>query len=117
MLPRLRRRHFVVGFLVSAFIALSIGCSGLLGFDDFVVNPSSEASTTDGPNEAGDASDEEASCGVDLTKECYPCEPGTTDQFLNSCTAAQCIPFDRGRLSGLLLPDGALPPLPPPDGG
>jgi hypothetical protein len=35
----------------------------------------------------------------------------------NSGTGAQCLPFDRSRLTALLLADGGLPPLPPPVGG
>lgn len=118
MLRKLCKRH------VAAFAALGLslallGCSGLLGFGDYTVadpgDGSTETSTTDGSTDGG--GDEEASCNVDLTLQCYACTPTTTDQFLNGCTDGQCIPFDKSRLSGLLAPDGGLPPLPPPDGG
>jgi hypothetical protein len=92
-----------------------MACSSLLGFDDYVVDavdaaPPSEAAVT--PNDGSGPGASDASCDVDLATTCYACSPATTDEFLNSCTGAQCLPFDRSRLTALLLADGGLPPLP-----
>jgi hypothetical protein len=118
MLTLLRRRRLAAAAAVVASIALLAGCSGLLGFSDYSVVETSPEASTDAPFEAatvdaGDASPE-ASCNVDLTLQCYPCVPETTEQFLNGCTDGTCIKFDKTRLTGLLGPDGGLPPL---DGG
>ncbi len=118
MLRRLRKRHAAALAAVGVSLALLAGCSGLLGFGDYTIETASEG----GPDAFGEGStdgggDEEASCNVDLTLQCYACTPTTTEQFLNGCTDGQCIPFDKSRLKAFLAPDGGLPPLPPPDGG
>ena len=43
---------------------------------------------------------------------CYACEPSNTQQFQTACTDAGCIPYDNTPLSGMLLSDGGLPPVP-----
>jgi len=106
---------------VLASIVLLAGCSGLLGFSDYSVvdstlgdsGPSTEASAETSTDGGGD---EEASCNVDLTLQCYACAPATTEQFLNSCSDGQCVPFDKTRLTPFLAADGGLPALPV-DGG
>lgn len=108
-------------FALSALF--SYGCSNVLGldsytFEDSLVSGSDAASDGRTLDDAAPPVDAgaDASCQADLRLQCYPCEPTTTEQFLNSCTEAACIPFDRGRLKALLLADGGLPPLPR-DGG
>lgn len=100
----------------------AVACNSLLGLTDFDVTPDPvvDGSTPDafveGDATSGSCADGQTS-DVDLRVECYPCNPITTEQLLNTCTGAQCIPFDRARVT-LLLADGGLPPLPPdPDGG
>jgi len=112
-----RRRRWV-GLVALATVVLAIvACNSIIGLGDFAVTPDpSDASDEllsggDGSCADGQTSD------ADLAVVCYPCNPLTTEQLLNACTGAQCIPFDRARLTKL-LPDGGLPPLPPdPDGG
>jgi hypothetical protein len=118
MVRRLRKRHVVATAAIAVSIALLAGCSGLLGFSDYSVaentgDSGAEASLETSTADAGDGGNE-ASCNVDLTLQCYPCAPTTTDQFLNGCTDGTCIQFDKTRLTGLLGPDGGLPRL---DGG
>jgi len=63
--------------------------------------------------EAGASSDAGASCSDETARNCYSCKPQTSEQFLNACTSAPCVPFDdRARLTHL-TPNGELPPLPP----
>ena len=114
------RRSRWVGLVALATIALAfLACNGLLGLGDFAISDADDASddrTTmmgggDGACADGETSD------ADLAAVCYPCNPLTQPQILNACSGAQCLPFDRTRLTKL-LPDGGLPPLPPdPDGG
>lgn len=42
---------------------------------------------------------------------CYACEPASKPHFLNACGDAECVAFDKSRLSKLNA-DGSLPPLP-----
>jgi hypothetical protein len=114
MARRLRKRDLVALAAIVGMAAL-FGCSGLLGFGDYSVQPDEAGMQPETSADGG--GDEEASCNVDLTTTCYPCEPATTDQFLNKCTDGTCVSFDKSRLNGFLAPDGALPALPPPDGG
>ncbi len=113
-----RRSRRWVGLVALATIALAfLACNGLLGLGDFAVSDVDDASddrTANGGD--GSCADGETS-DADLAVVCYPCNPLTPAQLLNACTGAQCLPFDRTRLTKL-LPDGGLPPLPPdPDGG
>lgn len=117
-----RRRRWVglvalaTGVLVS--IASIAACNGLLGLGDFAVAPDPSDATDERPTTGGDGAcaDGETS-DADLAVVCYPCNPLTTEQLLNACTGAQCVPFERARLTKL-LPDGGLPALPPDlDGG
>ena len=120
--PRSLRRGGMVrwvrwlGFPLVAGVVLA--CNSLLGLTDFDVLPDGpdageETSTSDGAPTCVDGE----SADADLRAVCYPCVPLVTEQFLNACTGAQCVPFDRGRLTRLLA-DGGLPSLPPdPDGG
>ena len=90
-------------------------CNSLLGLSDFEVTPEpTEAGGGDTSMPIGDGgggcADGQTS-DVDLKLECYPCNPLTAQELLNACTSAQCIPFDRARLTNL-LPTGELPPLP-----
>lgn len=90
-------------------------CNALLGLSDFDVTPDpTEAGGGDTSmpivDSGGGCADGQTS-DVDLKLECYPCNPLTPQELLNACTAAQCIPFDRARLTNL-LPNGELPPLP-----
>lgn len=107
------RRWRWVGLVALATIALA--CNSILGLGDFAVTPDVPDATDEQPMTAGDGAcaDGETS-DADLAVVCYPCNPLTTEQLLNACTGAQCLPFDRARLTKL-LPDGGLPPLPPPD--
>jgi hypothetical protein len=102
------RRSRWVGLVAFATVALAfLACNGLLGLGDFAVSDADDGGTC----ADGQTSD------ADLAVVCYPCNPLTPAQLLNACTGAQCLPFDRARLTKL-LPDGGLPPLPPdPDGG
>jgi hypothetical protein len=112
------RRVRWVGLVALATIVLA--CNSILGLSDFAVTPDVADATDEQTRMPGDDSgtcaDGETS-DADLAVVCYPCNPLTTEQLLNACTGAQCIPFDRARLTKL-LPDGGLPSLPPdPDGG
>lgn len=110
--PRLRWLALV------ALAALVFACNSLLGLTDFQVTPdatdaSDDVVAADGAVTCTDG----GAADVNLAEVCYPCTPVVTEQFLNACTGAQCVPFDRARVTRL-LPDGALPPLPPdPDAG
>lgn len=122
MPPTNPRQGLALGGIAALCVALT-GCTNLIGLTGFSTradggaagqaDPGAEAEASDaGPDAASDAS-----CSDDAT--CYACAPTTTPQFLNACTGATCVPFDDvGRLT-LLLPDGALPPLPalPADAG
>jgi hypothetical protein len=106
-----------VGLVALATIVLA--CNSILGLGDFAVTPDPADATDEQVAAAGDGGTcpDSGVSNVDLTAVCYPCNPLTTDQLLNACTGAQCIPFDRARLTKL-LPDGKLPELPPNlDGG
>jgi hypothetical protein len=94
-------------------IAFVCACDAVIGLGDYKFGDGGSTDSGGGdvvvPAEGG-------TCDVDLTKECYPCQPSTNEQFLNSCsTGAVCTGFQD--LKALLLPDGGLPPLPPLDGG
>lgn len=43
---------------------------------------------------------------------CYACAPARQADFLNACTASECVPYDNGQLQGLLQEDGSVPPVP-----
>jgi hypothetical protein len=111
-----RKRRVAAWCVAFGLIAVSAGCSGLLGFSDYQILPDDASAPPDVVAEAGDGGDS-GSCNVNLALQCYPCEPTTTDQLLNACPATGCLPFDQTRLKGFLTADGGLPPLPPPDGG
>ncbi|MDB5218797.1 MAG: hypothetical protein JWO86_6724 [Myxococcaceae bacterium] len=105
-----------VGLVALATIVLA--CNSILGLTDFVVTPD-PADATDEQTVTGDGGTcpDSGISDADLAAVCYPCNPLITEQLLNACTGAQCVPFDRARLTKL-LPDGGLPGLPPdPDGG
>lgn len=53
-----------------------------------------------------------ASCS-DAADHCYSCKPTTSEQFLNACTSAACVPFDDHARITTLTASGDLPPLPP----
>jgi hypothetical protein len=44
-------------------------------------------------------------------RPCFACAPETRTEFLNACTNATCVPFDKARITKL-PPDGTLPPVP-----
>lgn len=101
-------------------LCATVGAAAALGACDAVIGLSGYS--FDGSAVGLDASDDNPSapdtgnCNVDLTKECYPCAPQTNEQYANKCSqGAVCTGFQD--LTGLLLPDGGLPPLPPLDGG
>jgi hypothetical protein len=50
--------------------------------------------------------------GCEGDQGCYSCTPHSTDEFLNACTEASCVPFDNAALKKYLSPDGGLPKLP-----
>ncbi|GAC1537761.1 MAG: hypothetical protein NVS3B10_02110 [Polyangiales bacterium] len=110
------RRVRWVGLVAVATILLA--CNSILGLTDFAVTPDPADASDDRTMGNGDGSCADGGTSdADLAVVCYPCNPLTTEQLLNACTGAQCIPFDRARLTNL-LPDGGMPPLPPgPDGG
>ncbi|AKU94277.1 hypothetical protein AKJ09_00941 [Labilithrix luteola] len=104
--------------LVVSGALLAFGCNLVVGSYDFRDDPltSSEPDGSGGQDASGrDAQPDVIDCNVDLSNQCYPCEPSTNEQLLNACTDGTCIPFDRSRITARLLPDGALPPIP--DGG
>ncbi len=106
-----------VGLVALATIVLA--CNSILGLGDFAVTPDPADAMDEQVPAAGDGGTcpDSGVSNADLTAVCYPCNPLTTEQLLNACTGAQCIPFDRARLTKL-LPDGKLPELPPDlDGG
>jgi hypothetical protein len=103
---------------------IGAGCGTVLGLDGYT--------TRGGPSDGGhlgtpeqtntdDLADaravDSANCDVDLTSTCYACAPSDTLQFFNACTTATCVPFDDLTRLTALLPDGAVPPLPPLDAG
>ena len=103
-----------------ALALASGGCSYLIGLNGYAVGGDA-GTTADGGTKAPDAdaasaldgdAEAEASCSGDAGHPCYACPPSTSDQFLNACSNAACVPFDVRRLTNL-LPDGSLPPLPP----
>lgn len=55
-------------------------------------------------------------CSADCEAEradgipCYGCKPQKPSDVLNTCTDAECVPFDNTRVTKLV--DGKLPPLP-----
>jgi len=112
-----RHRHGTASrraaLLLSGAVGLGLGCNLVVGSYEFRGDGDGggrgDAAGFDGARDAAP----EGSCAVDLTEVCYPCAPETTEEFLNACGESACIPFDRARLEGLLLPDGGLPPLPP----
>jgi hypothetical protein len=104
---RLRGATFALAVVAGAAAA----CNALLSLSDFEViatvpDATTEVSLVDGSCAEGGEAD------VDLKASCYPCTPVRADELLNACTSARCVPFERSRLTKL-LPDGALPPLPP----
>ena len=101
----MRRRVLLLSGLALGGAVAAWGCNAVLGLGDYQVR------TDGGPNPTN--------CTVDLTKQCFPCAPGTDPEFLNSCTGAACVSFDPKRVT-LLSPDGSLPAYPkyvPPDAG
>ena len=44
-------------------------------------------------------------------RPCFACAPETRVEFLNACTNATCVPFDKARVTKL-PPGGSLPPVP-----
>ncbi len=92
--------------LVALGLAISVGCKDDSPHPDVV-----DARRIDA---AVDASVDAAAVCVDSVTGCFKtdiCEPVQLDQFLNACTAVQCIRFDNvARLP--LYNNGALPPLP-----
>jgi hypothetical protein len=113
MMRDVRAKRVVGVVIFGTILALFFGCSAVLGLGDYNVGPT-DSGLDANPDQTGEPEGGEAGCGVDITKVCYPCDPTTNEQFLNSCPDNNCIPFDSTRLTGLLLPDGGLPPL---DGG
>ena len=113
--PRLR-----LGLLLVVAGGAAVACNSLLGLGDFDVTEPAEggkAETSEPEMDATTGCADGQTSDVDLKVECYPCNPLTNDEVLNACTGAQCISFDNKRIT-TLLPDGKLPPLPPPpDGG
>jgi hypothetical protein len=108
------KRSGRVGVVLVGGLALAVvyGCSAVLGLGDYSIG-GPDSGNPDAANDAQGDGGGEASCDAG---GCYACTPTTTDQFLNSCSDGTCIPFDQGRITALLLPDGGLPQLPP-DGG
>ena len=109
--PRATRLGLVLAVAASG---AAFACNSLIGLTDFEVVPDPVEA---GPQETSMPEiDATTGCAdgqtsdVDLRLECYPCAPLSNEQLLNACTGAQCIPFDRSRLTNLL--DGGLPPLP-----
>jgi hypothetical protein len=103
----------VRGALASWIVVSVCACDAVIGLGEYKFG--------DGGSMEGGGGDvtppgDSGTCNVDLTKECYPCQPTSNEQFLNSCSnGAVCTGFQD--LKGLLLPDGGLPPLPPLDAG
>ena len=102
---RLGRHGLVVGFVL--VVGGGAACSAVLGLSDYVIDKNLAAN----PETSGEGGGE-AGCDVDLSVQCYACPPASNEQILNSCTEGNCVQFEKGRLEGLLLPDGGLPPLP-----
>jgi hypothetical protein len=118
MPPTNSRRGLALGgitALTSVCVALA-GCTNLIGLTGFSTESDGGAV---GHVDANTVAETSGDAGTDVSctdddATCYACAPTTTTQFLNACTGATCVPFDDvGRLT-LLLPDGALPPLPAP---
>jgi hypothetical protein len=117
MMRSLRARRVGIVVVIGAGVVAFYGCSAVLGLGDYAVGPldgGGDVNASETSGDGGDGGDGAPNCNVDITKVCYPCDPGTNDQFLNSCPDNTCIPFDPSRINGLLLSDGGLPPL---DGG
>ena len=82
------------------------------GGDDAKGGSAGEPDTADDAGAPGAAG---ASC-TDESDNCYSCKPKTSEQFLNACTSAACIPFDDHARITTLTASGDLPPLPPASG-
>jgi serine/threonine-protein kinase len=89
-----RARSAMVFGTAAAAMLLAAGAGAVMSFG---------RGRDSGLADAGSDAGAKASCAVD---------PKTTEQYLNACGDSECIPFDRTRLDGLMLPDGALPPVP-----
>jgi hypothetical protein len=102
---------------MAAVVGVASGCSNVLDSGHYHAVPDPDPDSGPGTNGQafgpGDAATDVANCSVDPTTQCYPCAPATTVQFLNACTSAMCVPFDDSTRLTNLMPDGALPPLPP----
>lgn len=100
--------------LVAALIAF--GCNLVVGsyeYRDSAEGGSGEASVDGGGGETG-CSDPTGNGG----RGCTRCPPVTTLDYLNSCTAAECSPFDNSARSVTAPGARPLPAAPPPpDGG
>ncbi len=93
-------------------------CSALFGTGSECV----QGYCTDPVKCAGDADCAEGACrggfcsvasceGAVSGRPCWACAPESRLEFLNACTNATCVPFDKARVTKL-LPDGSLPPVP-----
>jgi hypothetical protein len=107
----------------SAF--LGGACGRLLDADSYRVVERADAGDAGSiaiavPGDAGTALDAADAC-VDPAgfagKGCFACEPSTRDERLNACTTGECHPFDNDARLRDALGGGALPELPPFDGG
>jgi hypothetical protein len=77
-------------------------------------SPSEASIGREGASDApADTVADATNCNVDLASQCYPCTPVAPAQLVNACTSSTCVPFDDSTRVTHLLPDGALPPLPP----
>ncbi len=112
------RRAFVVLALVLGPIAVVSGCNAIFGIGDYQV-------VDDAAPSDGNAGDGPANCASydPASGQCYPAPPCTATndpELLNSCTSAQCVPFDDRKRIPNLPADGGLPAVtdpPPPDAG
>lgn len=105
-------RHVSVCVWVVLAAFFVTGCNLLLEVESYhlVETDANDAGNDDaGSDDGGSGSCQDGSGFHGLG--CWACTPVTNQQFLNQCSSSVCTPFDRARLTALLL-DGGLPRLP-----
>lgn len=110
----LRSRLALLAFIAAAIAAIALGCNLVVGsyeYTDVTKAGSGEAGVDGG--EAG-CTDPTGNGG----RGCTRCAPVTTIDYLNSCTTAECSPFDDPSRGATAPGSRPLPAAPdPPDAG
>ena len=111
------RRLALSAIAAVAAVGVAFGCNAIFGVNDYVVQDARDGSSDGRFGEGGEAA---VDCDNfdPTTGQCYPCTPKVDIEILNTCTNAQCVPFDDKMRIPNLPDDGglpAVPDLPPPD--